>query len=68
MHLLDCGNPLPVISRILGHGDTKATEVYAKANLKMMRRALENGAESSPTTKIPSWKENKDLMDWLRSL
>lgn len=68
MHLLECGNPLPVISRILGHSDTKATEVYAKANLKMMHRALENAKDFSPSTHIPSWKKDNDLMDWLRSL
>lgn len=40
--LFEQGNPLPVISGILGHSDTKSTSVYLKVDLKQLRQcALE---------------------------
>jgi len=46
----------------------KTTEIYARANLEMKRKALEKVADVSPLPKIPSWKQNKTLLEWLRSL
>jgi len=71
MHLLQSGAPLVIIRNILGHEDVKTTEVYAKADLTMKRRALENAI---PTTEPgnsqlePAWRRDRDLLDWLRSL
>jgi integrase/recombinase XerD len=68
MHLLQSGNPMPAIQAILGHADIKTCTIYASADLEMTRKALEKAAPSAPTTVLPSWKSNRDLMDWLRSL
>jgi len=68
MHLLQTGNPLVVIRNILGHADVKTTEIYARADLGMKRRALERAADASPKLAISSWHNDKDLMTWLRSL
>ena len=68
MHLLQAGNPLVVIRDFLGHADIKSTEIYARADLDMKRRALERATDKSPTRKLPSWHQDKDLLDWLRSL
>jgi len=68
MHLLQGGISLDVIRDFLGHVDIKTTEIYARSNLEMKRAALEKISESSPTPKIPSWKENKNLLQWLQSL
>ena len=68
MHLLQSGNPLVVIRDFLGHVDIRTTEVYARADLDMKRRALDKAASKSPTPKVPFWHKDKDLLDWLRSL
>ena len=68
MHLLHAGNPAPTIQAILGHADIKTCDIYARANMEMMRQALEKSAPGAPSTTLPSWRENKSLMDWLRSL
>jgi site-specific recombinase XerD len=68
MHLLQSGISLDTIRDFLGHVDVKTTEIYARANLEMKRNALEKINESSPVQAIPSWQENKGLLEWLRSL
>jgi site-specific recombinase XerD len=68
MHLLQSGISLDMIRDFLGHVDVKTTEIYARANLEMKRNALEKINESSPVQTIPCWQQNKDLLDWLRSL
>lgn len=70
MHMLEGGVPVVVIRDILGHVDVKTTEVYARANLEMKRRALETAAASpsAPTTPTLSWRDDRELMAWLTSL
>jgi site-specific recombinase XerD len=68
MHLLQSGVPLEIIRDFLGHVDVKTTEIYARANLEMKRKALEKAADGTPLLKIPSWKQNKTLLEWLHSL
>ena len=68
MHLLQSGVSLDMIRDFLGHADVKTTQIYARANLEMKRNALEKLSESSPVQAIPSWQQNKDLLEWLRSL
>jgi hypothetical protein len=48
--------------------DAKTTQIYARANLEMKRKALEKISEPSIVQTIPSWQKNKDLLDWLHSL
>jgi integrase/recombinase XerD len=68
MHLLQSGVSLDMIRDFLGHVDVKTTQIYATANLEMKRNALEKISEPSPVRTIPSWQQNKSLLDWLRSL
>jgi integrase/recombinase XerD len=68
MHLLQSGISLDMIRDFLGHVDAKTTQIYARANLEMKRNALEKITDPSPVRSIPSWQQNKDLLDWLRSL
>ncbi|MBV9334435.1 MAG: tyrosine-type recombinase/integrase, partial [Solirubrobacterales bacterium] len=70
MHLLQAGVPLVIIRDILGHVDVKTTEVYARADLEMKRRALESTTKtpSAPTPPTPSWREDPGLMAWLTAL
>lgn len=68
MHLLQAGNPAIIIRDILGHADIQSTEVYAKADLEMKRRALEKAGQTAPPTKLRSWQRKPDLLGWLESL
>jgi integrase/recombinase XerD len=68
MHMLQSGISLDMIRDFLGHVDVKTTQIYARANLEMKRQALEKITDPSPVHAIPSWQQNKDLFDWLRSL
>jgi integrase/recombinase XerD len=68
MHLLQVGNPPIVIRDILGHADIESTEVYARADMEMKRRALEKapGVVDAPARR--SWQHEPDLLAWLLSL
>jgi integrase len=68
MHLLQSGVSLDMIRDFLGHVDAKTTQIYARANLEMKRKALEKISESPSVQTIPCWQHNKDLLDWLHSL
>ena len=70
MHLLECETPVVIIRDFLGHSDVKTTEIYARANLEMKRKALENAALSSatPDSSAMHWQKDKGLLEWLESL
>lgn len=63
MHLLLSGVSLEIIRDFLGHVDVKTTQIYARANLEMKLRALEKVAGESPSASLPSWQQNKSLLD-----
>jgi len=68
MHLLQSGVSLEIIRDFLGHVDVKTTQIYARTNLEMKRRAIEKIAGDAPIPHMPSWKQNKTLLEWLHSL
>ena len=68
MHLLQSGVSLEIIRDFLGQVDVETTQICARANLEMKRRALEEVADGARLAKIPSWKQNKTLLDWLHLL
>lgn len=68
MHLLQSGVNLIYIRDILGHVDVKTTEIYARIDSEMKRKALEKGMNIIPADKEPIWQTNKDLLAWLNSL
>jgi site-specific recombinase XerD len=67
MHLVQGGVSLDIVRDFLGHADIKTTELYARANLEMKRAAIEK-VSPAPTPNLPSWKENKSLLQWLQQL
>jgi site-specific recombinase XerD len=67
MHLVQGGVSLDIVRDFLGHVDIKTTELYARANLEMKRAAIEK-VSPAPTPNMPSWKENKSLLQWLQRL
>lgn len=67
MHLLQAGVNLVYIRDILGHVDLRTTEIYARIDGKMKREALEKAFDPEANPTMPSWQQDKDLLDWLRS-
>ena len=68
MHLLQSGVNLVYIRDLLGHSDISTTEIYARADETMKRKALLEAYESPTEDKLPEWKTDKNLLDWLKSL
>ena len=69
MHLLQAGVGLIYIRDILGHVSIQTTEVYARADSKQKREALEKAyVKLTPNADMKNlWENNKDLLDWLKS-
>jgi len=68
MHLLQAGIPLVIIRDFLGHADITTSEIYARADLDMKRRALEKIATPAAPRSVPSWQDDSELLTWLRAL
>ncbi len=67
MHLLQAGVNLIYIRDFLGHVHVETTEIYAKADTEMKRRAIEN-AHIKVDPDLSAWTDDKDLMALLTNL
>lgn len=67
MHMLQAGVNLIYIRDFLGHVHVETTEIYAKADTEMKRRAIES-AQIKIDSDMPAWKDDKDLMALLTNL
>ena len=71
MHLLEAGVHPIHIRDLLGHEDVKTTtEIYARASVAAKRRVLERAGSNvqPPDATLGAWRQDKDLLSWLRSL
>lgn len=68
MHLLQSGVNLVYIRDILGHVSIQTTEVYARADSEMKRKAFEKVRSAVESEEIPKWHNNPALLDWLLRL
>lgn len=68
VHLLQAGVNLIYIRDFLGHTDIKTTEIYARADTELKRKALESAYPDLVDPDLPDWNNNTDLMSWLSSL
>ncbi|MDA3791914.1 MAG: site-specific integrase [Desulfobacula sp.] len=68
MHLLQSGVNLIYIRDFLGHVDCSTTEIYARADSEMKRKAIEKAYVNLVPETVPKWEEDGDLMKWLNSL
>ena len=70
MHLLQAGVNLVYIRDLLGHVSIQTTDIYARADSKAKREALEKAyADLVPNRDSDrAWEKSKDLRDWLRDL
>lgn len=67
MHLLQAGVNLVYIRDILGHVSIQTTEIYARADSKQKRLALEKAYVDVHPDEKPMWTENDNLLSWLKS-
>jgi site-specific recombinase XerD len=67
MHLLQAGVNLVYIRDILGHVSVTTTEVYARADSRQKREAIEKAYVNLSPTEIPVWVSNNNLLGWLKS-
>jgi site-specific recombinase XerD len=70
MHLLQAGVNLVYIRDMLGHVSIQTTEIYARADSKLKREALEKAyINVIPNTgNEGSWEKDSRLKTWLKSL
>jgi integrase/recombinase XerD len=70
MHLLQAGVNLIWIRDLLGHTTIQTTEIYARADSKQKRVALERAYTDilPDKTKDSEWQKDQTLLDWLKGL
>ncbi len=68
MHLLQSGVNLIYIRDLLGHVNCSTTEIYARVDIEMKRKAIEKAYVNLVPETVPKWEEDGDLMKWLNSL
>lgn len=68
MHLLQSGVNLIYIRDLLGHVNIQTTEIYAKADSSMKRKALEDAYTDVVTDELPEWQQDAGLLKWLQNL
>lgn len=70
MHLLQSGVNLVYIRDILGHVSIQTTDIYARADSKAKREALEKAyVDLNPGVKSDRvWERDKNLREWLKGL
>ena len=71
MHLMEAGVHPIHIRDLFGHEDVKTTtEIYARASVAAKRRVLERAGSNvrPPDATLGAWRQDKDLLAWLRAL
>ena len=66
-HLLRAGVDINTIRAWLGHVSLTTTQIYAETDLEMKANALAHCEVTGPKP-VKRWREDKDLMEFLRSL
>jgi integrase/recombinase XerD len=68
MHLVQINTNLIYIRDFLGHASVTTSEIYARADDRMKRLALEKAYSPTVADDLPSWQEDKNLLSWLQRL
>lgn len=66
MHLLQAGVNLVYIRDILGHVSVTTTEIYARADSKQKREALEKAYVEVNPNEEAMWLKDENLITWLK--
>ena len=67
MHMLQAGINLVYIRDFLGHQSVQTTEIYARADSKQKREAIEKAYTDVKPKENPKWLTNDNLLEWLKS-
>jgi site-specific recombinase XerD len=68
MLLFRAGVSLIYIRDLLGHVDIETTEIYARADTEMKRKALEKAYPEMVPPTLPHWENDEKLLSWLSNL
>ena len=68
MHLLQAGVNLVYIRDLMGHADIATTEIYARADTELKRKALEQAYPTLISAELPDWTKDNALLSWLNQL
>lgn len=68
VHLVAAGVDITVIRSWLGHVSLDTTNHYAQANIETKRKALERVGVRTKPSKLPRWKRDSSVLEWLDSL
>lgn len=68
MHLLQSGVNLIYIRDFLGHSSVTTTEIYAKSNPEIKRKAIEEASPKVLPKEKFSVKKKEDLCEWLKTI
>ena len=67
MELLSSGVDLIYIRDLLGHSSVTTTEVYARTDAQLKRKAIEAASKEIVPEEDAAWDNDTDLKDWLKS-
>jgi site-specific recombinase XerD len=67
MHMLQSGVNLIYIRDLFGHVSVQTTEIYARADSRKKREAIEQASTDVSPDVVSYWSENPNLIDWLKS-
>ncbi len=68
MHMLQAGVNLVYIRDFLGHSSVTTTEIYARADSEIKRKAIEKASPDITHNIVGEWENNRSLLKWLKSL
>lgn len=69
VHLIQSGVNLIYIRDFLGHCDCSTTEIYARVDTEMKRKAIEAAYNDIlPSKELPNWADDDNLIGFLNSL
>jgi site-specific recombinase XerD len=67
MELLTSGVDLMYIRDLLGHSSVTTTEIYARTDAKLKRKAIEAASKEILPQEEATWDNNENLKTWLKS-
>lgn len=67
MELLTSGVDLMYIRDLLGHSSVTTTEIYARTDAKLKRKAIEAASKEILPLEEAAWDNNENLKTWLKS-
>lgn len=68
MHLLEGGVNLIYIRDFLGHASVVTTEIYAKSNPEVKRKAIEVASQNVIPEEDYSDEQKEEMMEWLKTI